>query len=570
MADTCKFGIELPCFAADDFLSKPEQYYSLRLMPPGTNVPRTRHGSEIMGQRIKEIGFEFAGYDLRPHDLEAAVSAARWAKKHGISFALNNPACQIHGEPTPGFNTWVYPPELLEKVKAEVELIGVIYDEMNHHQLHPGFTGHTNPWNSLADVSECDNAEEAYKLVEGAYKKVFAHTVKTAVPSLIEDVFPVLFHASARTGGYPGCKVLKEQNTPLTLSICMSAAHQYRVPWYATIDLWEGDSGPWYQIVSRNSGHNPKEFMSALKLMALLNPYAAMVESCDLLWVVDSKNADLTEFGEVAKQFFKDIRPEIKPAFDVRSWSPTVAIVHCEDGNFQIPRTTGSEFEDAFWVNSSRMLLGGQKIKNTMASAKWLKAWYHLTWGKCSGNTLHNYFNPLELEIARKFDVGGTEHEIESAPSLEKRRDPKRTETHMHSLFTPLNNVAVFDGYVKSEQLNSAGLIILCGSYCTQEAQQAVIKAVQEGARCICQEECSPIELKNVSGQKVGNGYWWTVPDFNHKDAIEQLFMYRGYQNQWTLLSDLGLLRIYPKDPWGNEIEWEVEQNLKGCVKNEH
>ena len=274
MENKCKFGIELPNFVADIFLNKPERFFSQRLMPEGTIIPVQAHSADKMADRINEIGFDYAVYTMRPHDPDAAVNAAKWAKKHGLALALNNPACQIHGEPTPGFNTWVYPPELMERVKAEAELICVVYDELIHHQVHPGLTGHTNPWNALADVSDCQDIIEAYNRIQGGLKKLFAHTAQTGIPAFTEQVVPALFHAVARNGGNPGCKVMKEQNSPVSISLCMSAAHQYGSKWYATVDLWEGDSGPWYQVMSRNSGHSPKELLSALKLIALLNPHA--------------------------------------------------------------------------------------------------------------------------------------------------------------------------------------------------------------------------------------------------------------------------------------------------------
>lgn len=557
----CRFGIELPCYVADIFLNKPDRYFSLRRMPDGVEVPRQPHDAEVMAGRVREIGADFVGYNLKPHDFEGAVNAARWARQHRLSLLLNNPACQITADPTPGFNTWVYDPELVNRVKAETDLIGLLYDEMNHHQLHPGMGGHTNPWNSLADVSDCESAGEAYRKVEAGLKNIFGHTEKTGIPALTEEVVPALFHATARAGGYPGCKVMKEQNTPLSLSICMSAAHQYRTSWYGTVDLWEGDSGPWYQVLSRCSGHNVREFLSALKLMVLLNPYAAMVEGADLLWVADSPGAEITEFGETMKKFMKDIRPKLAPAFDHLTWKPTVAIVHCEDGNYEEPVPEGVVIDTPyFFPELTRMLLGAPKVRNSKAATKWLKAWYHLTWGKCSGKTLHNYFNPLEVQISHNYDVGGSEHDIFGCPPIEKRRDSARKETHMHTLFTPLNNTAVFDGYVREDQLESARLILLCGSYATPEAQQAVLRAVEKGAVCLCQEECSPAEMLEARGAKIGAGYWWTVPDFDSPDALEQLLMYRGCQNQWTLLSDLGLLRIYSTDPWGNEIAWELEK----------
>jgi len=560
MQNRCRFGVELPYNVADVFLNEPERFFSLRLMPPDSAIPQSPHGPDLMAKRLKELGADFVVYDLRPHDLAASINAARWARANGLALMLNNPACQINADPTPGFHTWVYPPDLLEQVKEQVDLLGVIYDELIHHKVHPGMTGHTNPWNALADVTKCVDTGEAYLLVEGGLADLFAHTAGTHIPAFTEQVIPALYHAVARSGGNPGCKVLKEQITPVSLSLCMSAAHQYHTKWLATVDLWEGDSGPWYQIMGRHSGHSPSEFLNALKLMALLNPFAALSESADILWVADSVNAEMTEFGETFRYFRQELLPSIQPAFDVHTWQPTVAFVHCEDGGFRGPKRE-LEFDEAppIYEEPPVGLLGAPNLPYNVVSAKWLRAWHHLTWGKCSGYSLHNYFNPLESAVARQFEVGGDEHDFIHLPTIKERRDPKRVETHLHNLFTPLNNVAVFDGYVKPEQLEGVALIVLCGSYCWPETQAAVRKAVEAGARCLCQEECAPQDLRASKGQKLGNGHWWTVSDFDQPAAFEQFLRFRGYPNQWILKSQLGLVRIYSTDPWGNEINWEVD-----------
>jgi hypothetical protein len=562
MRSLCQFGVELPYNVADPFLTKPERFFSVRLMPEGSSIPHSPHGQREMAARLKEMGAEFAGYDLHYDDLDAVANVAEWASQNDLALYLNNPVCQVNASPTDGFHTWVYPCDLLKETKSKVKLLGVIYDELIHHQLHPGLTGHTNPWTALADVRGAVNTLDAYEKIECGLKKLFDSTEPSQIPAYTEQVFPVLFHAVARAGGFPGCKVLKEQITPITVSLCMSAAHQYGKNWFATVDLWEGDSGPWYQIMGRHSGHSPKEYLNALKLMALLNPVAAMTETADVLWEIDSPDAKLTEFGEIHKTFMKNVRPQIAPSFDARSWRPTVAIVHSDDGCYQRPDPLQFDEPKPIYANADYYLLGAPHLATTEAASKWLRAWYHLSWGRCSGKSLHNYFNPLEVPIARQNEVGGNEHDFTTCPPLSMRRDPSRLQTHMHTLFTPLNNVAVFDGYVSPQQLQSAELIVLCGSYCRSQTQEAVLEAVKRGARCLCQKECAPSEFQNASGRRLGNGYWWTVEDFDTQEAIEQFLRFRGYHNQWVLRSDLGTLRVYSTDAWGNEIGWELESGV--------
>jgi len=559
MSERCRFGVELPLNHADPFGTVPEEFFQARLMPQGTPIPRVPYGPEVIAKRVHELGVDFACYGVRYNDAAAVTVAAEWAASNGFGLMLNNPICQIHGPVTPGLSTWAFPPEWLREAAAKADLLGVIYDELIHHQIHPGVTGHTNPWNALADVADCSDPRTAYERVERGLAVLFDRTAPTGVRAFTEQVVPALFHAVAHCGGRPGCKILKEQISPISLTLCMSAARQYATEWMGTVDLWEGDSGPWYQIMARMSGHSPKEFGSALELMALLNPYATLVESADVLWITDSATAELTEFGEVFRRFRHDVLPRTSPAFDAATWRPTVAFVRCEDGCFERPDPVQFDEPAPIYPNPNWFLLGCRNLAVTPAASKWLRAWYHLSWGRCSGKTLHNYFNPLETAVARRNEVGGNEHDPLGCPSPEVRRDATRVETHMHSLFTPLNNVMVFDGYVDPRDLDGVALIICCGSYCRPETRAAVRADVEAGARCVCQDECCPEDLRSAAGERIGRGHWWTVSDFDQPEAIEQFLRFRGYHNQWILRSALGTLRIHCADAWGNEIGWELE-----------
>jgi hypothetical protein len=552
-----QFGIELPVAVADLFGTRPERYFSYRLMPPGTEIPLTRYKPDRMAGRLRELGAEFVAYDLRPGDNEAALKAAEWAARYGIKMMLNNAIQERNSAPTPGFQTWVYPPELVTQIKQKVQLTGLIYDELFRQQARSERTGSDH---GAADLASCKTVEDAYQKVEDGLRGIFAHSSSTGVPVMTAQDEPALFHGVARAGGRPGCKVLKDQNTPISLTLCMSAAHQYQSGWFASVDLRDGDGGPWYQLMRRESGHSPVEYLNALKLLALLNPAAVLSQSADVLWVIDSLGADLTEFGEAFLRFHRDILPGMRPGFDVQSWQPSVAFVHCEDGCFKQERPERA-FDEPEPLSPAAPAhpLGAPELPFTRQAEKWLRAWYHLTWGRSSGQSLLNYASPLEESLARAQDVGKDEQDVLGCPPLGKRRDSSRVETHMHALFSPLNNVAVFDGHVTAEQLRGVQLVILCGSYATPEALQAVDAAVRTGARCLCQKELAPKVLAKARGMQMDQGYWWTVPDFDHADALEQFLRFRGHANQWVLKSKLGLLRIYSTDPWGNEIAWESE-----------
>ncbi len=547
------FGIELPLNMADPFLSKQERYWQARLMPENRwkDIPVIQHDIKLWADRLHEMKMDFVAYDMRPHDEYAAVTAAKWAFKNSLKLLLNNPYCQINGKIAEGLNTWAYEPNLVKKVSEKCELLGILYDELIHHQVHNGLDGHTNPWNALADVLNIKDSYEAYQLIENGLKKLFAHTNDSKIPAFTEQVVPAFYHAVAKSGGMPGAKILKEQWTPITTSICMSAAHQYSTSWMGTIDLWEGDSGPWYQVMARQSGHGVPEFVSAMKLITLLNPKLVLLEAADLFWDVDTRQADLTEFGEAIKEFRNKIHPAIKPSFDVYSWQPTVAIVHAEDGCWH-KGIAG----DVRWGKRC----GSTHLTIEEVNRKWLRAWYHLTWGKSNGS-FHFHLNEQQsqLKIAEENYIGGSEHDLNLWP-YEIRRDGFRKESHLHSLFMPLNNVAVFDAYVLPAQLQTSELIVLSGSYCLPQTIDAVKKAVENGAVCLCQEEIAPLAFINFKGEKLGKGFWWTVSDFDTPEAVDQFYQFKGFQNQWVLKSNLGTLRIHSTDKWGNEIDWELEK----------
>lgn len=54
----CQFGVELPCYVADIFLNKPDRFFSLRMMPEGTEISRQPHDADTMARRLKELARE--------------------------------------------------------------------------------------------------------------------------------------------------------------------------------------------------------------------------------------------------------------------------------------------------------------------------------------------------------------------------------------------------------------------------------------------------------------------------------------------------------------------------------
>jgi hypothetical protein len=360
-----------------------------------------------------------------------------------------------------------------------------------------------------------------------------------------EEVIPILYHAVARAGAVPGCKVLKEQNSTLSLTLAMSAAWQYSVPWMACIDLWEGDSGPWYQVVSKFAGHSPQELRSALEMTYLLNPECLYVESSDILWQADHADAPLTEFGEQMAAFHREFLKNTPSLFQLKDWTPEIAVIHVEDGSWGVGP----------WPEYG--LLGSNRLPIEKRHLEWIKIWYHLMWGQADPARLWAYPNPFEVARREMNLPGGDELHFLQGPTPDQRVDPKRVESHIHSLFHPLNNTVVLDQFFEEKHLQHANLIFVTGSYAPSRIWPLVEKRVREGAICLCQAGIAPARYAHAAGTRVGKGFWWTIEDFLSMEALEVILPFRGAAHQWRLKMKEHELRFFATDAWKNRIDWD-------------
>jgi hypothetical protein len=539
-----KIGIQITGFFFDSFSSD----LSARRTSNGNTIARPRlHSLEKLLEHLRLCGADVLVYHLNPRDPKSALACNSWAKTNGFDLLLNNESPQITGPATDGWPAWVWDIDFIHQMNEIKPLYGLLHDEIMHHQIHPGIEGKTFSQSAICDTREIDKEEEAYKAVSQGLKRHVDHAAQCGSRFVTEEVIPIMYHSVARAGGIPGCKVLKEQNSVLSLTLAMSAAWQYGSSWMACIDLWEGDSGPWYQILSGFAGHSPEEFRSALEMTYLLNPECLYVESADILWQADHPEAPLTEFGRQLASFHREMAGKTPPLFQLEEWTPEIAIIHVEDGGWGIGP----------WPQYG--LLGSHKLPILPKHLEWIKIWYHLMWGHADPARLWEYPNPFE-EARRKVNLpGGDELNIHLGPRPDERTDPRREESRIHSLFHPLNNAVVLDQFVESKHLEHAKLIFVTGSYAPERIWPIVEKRVAEGATCLCQADIAPARHARAAGSRMGAGNWWTIGDFLSLQTLEVIMPFRGASQQWRLKMRENELRFFATDPWANRIDWEYQ-----------
>lgn len=536
-------GIQITGFFGDPFQTDSSKCFSQA--NGNASPPARQHSLDLLAENLKACGADTVIYHVNPIDWEAALHCNQWAKKHGFRLMLNNEAGQIYGPASQGWPSWVWNRDYLGKLEAIQPIYGLIHDEPMHHQIHAGIPTKTNAISAVSDTSQCATEAEAYQTIVEGLKELVNHSEDCGSRFISEEVIPIFYHAVARSGGVPGCKVLKEQNTTLSLTLAMSAAWQYGTSWMACVDLWEGDSGPWYQIMSKFAGHSVTEFRSALEMVYLLGPECLYVESSDILWEGDHAQAPMTEFGEQLQNFAREFAKNHKPLFKLADWTPEIVVVHPEDGSWGIGP----------WPEFG--LLGNPNLTVQDHHLEWLKIWYHLMWGQADPARLWAYQNPFEIEKRNANLPGGDEVSVSDRPEPQRRRDANRDESHAHRAFHPLNNTAVLDQFIEPRHLEHAKLIIVAGSYAPDSIWTVVEERVKAGATCLCQATIAPEKYRHAKRLRIGKGTWSTIEDFFSMHATEMIMPFRGAPQQWRLKTKENELRFFSKDAWGNEIGYE-------------
>ncbi len=234
---------------------------------------------EQLGMALNEVGAQFTlFYDsLAPRKPNACARIDALCQRLQMPFLFNNTYGDIYGPWLPGTGRAAYSVEQLEQAAATGLFHGVVWDEVEHRQLHGVDTGSAPYFFDARGLTPLQCYDKMVEVVTGIAAGYAAHGAE----SVAEMVFPVLMHELARAGMHPAPKVLKESFNPLALAIAMGAALQYKRELWAVADLW-GLVPFWGSLFTGEwegaPAHSPDEFLSALLLCYWLGLDAVYTE----------------------------------------------------------------------------------------------------------------------------------------------------------------------------------------------------------------------------------------------------------------------------------------------------
>jgi hypothetical protein len=448
---------------------------------------------EQLGNALKEVGAEFTlFYDsIAPKKTNGCVRATDMCQRLGMPFLFNNTYGDIYGPWIPGAGHAAYKQEDLEYARKSGLFRGVIWDEVEHRQLHQVDAGRAPYFVDTKGLT----SEQCYEQLVKTIRAAGYH--RQGIPDVAEFVFPSMFHIFAEAGMIPAPKVLKESFNPAMIAIAMGAALQYDRELWAVADVW-GLVPFWGSIhqlpYEGNPGHSPDEYLSALMTVYWMGADALYTEGLyDLItpfpttpeeWKEIEENPIahrgkdnpfvnwprkrgyiLTTYGKYHRSFARHYVPAHPRPYSFREVKPEVAIVAFPDSAWCKPGAAPN------WVSNTRLFGPDGPTKEARHGAVF-DLWHILTHGKVPPNGLscHNEpFTASREKIARQ---------IQNNPDDYPLDDP-------HSGFCPLNGVVVFDHKVGWQRLQGVPLIICTGEMISAETQQAIDTCVRNGAKCL-------------------------------------------------------------------------------------
>lgn len=500
----------------------------------------TPEAEELLGC-VKDLGADFYLHSVMPEQSEELGRFIEDANRAGLSFMLNNEFGDINGPHTPGTNRYDIPAADVEKAAKTGKLLGLIYDETEHLQMHPDIYSRLREnaprlyqWTDPAGKSLQETEEAVAEAV-----RAMAGTYGPEAPMFSEQVFPVLYHALARGGLHPCPKVMKEEFQSVQLSSALGAARQYGRQFGVCADLWGPDVGPWFTRIWAFPGHSPAEFASALRLAYLTGPKFLFVENIDGLVRYGSGGFRKTEFGEAFERFAKEFVPAHPLPYTYADASADIVVIRSDDGEItSAPAGMGAK------------LYGGDFPRDERTQSVF-QVFHLLSHGTVTKNGITFFLPEFEYPAAKYARNAET---ISRLPL--ERGLPEAERSHVHPLFYPMHNVLVFDEHADAQTIGSPRLIFLAGSRMTDACLAAVEEKVREGAVCIAASWLLPQE--NRRSRRDGRGQWIVVEDFLGDDAREAAAPWIGSRDCWSMKFGEYELRLYNDSKDGVTLTHEI------------
>lgn len=413
----------------------------------------------------------------------------RWCADHNMKWMLNTLPTVWNNAPehcldehgydwfcrADGRRFYLFPQEILGELGHCRQLLGLMYDEAEHHQNNANYVpGCDRP--SVFDPAGLRLSQAADGHTSAVASLVRQHR-KYGLSLYTEHVTPVMFHTFARAGVTAGTKVLKESWSPVTVACALGASIQYDTPLWITPDLWGHRGYP---------SHSVKQYRSALLFAYHMGADCIYTESLCLsptpgapyqinsLVTVSDSNYEITPYGAVAKQFIREYVPSHPRRFDRLALRPRVAIVRQEDGCYGQRAISVPHLPD--------QLFGSHEWHSSPTTEAWMAIWHLLTRGVVPKDNLYR-----------------------------TAQDP----THF---FCPLDGVVVYDQQVGFEHLRDAEVIFLTGVGVSRETETAIAECVRRGALCVAWRPLAPETVRRQCDEQGiradGKGRWLVTEDF--------------------------------------------------------
>ncbi|THF79143.1 hypothetical protein [Cohnella fermenti] len=535
-----RFGIQGPVLAWNDPWNAEA---SMTVMRTGTGRMIPAQEPDIAPgaytSALKELGAEFYVHHLFP-DMRELPELIEDCRRTGLGLVIGNEYGNINGPWADETNRYDIPREALEPLLRSGVLEALLYDEPEHLQINAS-QYRKRDWLPHWGRLQATTLREANERFTDQVSKCLASLRKAnagELPVLAEQVFPTLFHSHARAGMTPTPKIMKESFHALQLGTALGAAKQYHKGLWVCADLWGPDTGPWLTRVPGFPGHSPAEFASALRLGYHMGPSHLFTENVDgLLRMNEAGKPEATEFGEEWRQFVKDYVPANPLPYDHRQARADIAIVHSDDSNY-------GQNERPYGIRELPMAESSQSV---------FHAWHLATHGAI----------PLHGSCLHIPGFHFPRHALQFAPDfirypLREGVPDRAYGKPIHPLFQPANSVLAFDAYADEEALGSPSLLILTGSYISEETLSACVKLAALGTDVIACEWLLPRELRHPR-RFAGGGVWLPTDHLLNDAARELAAPHLGSPGLWRQRFGDHAVRISPADDEGFSLHLEVE-----------
>jgi hypothetical protein len=475
---------------------------------------------EQLGMALREVGADFTlFYDsLAPKKLDACRRIGELCARLGLPFLFNNTYGDIQGPWIEGYGRAEYAPAQLRAAAATGLFRGVVWDEVEHRQLHQYDTGTQGPY--FFDPAGL-SVEACYERMVQAVAEVVDRYAAAGAASVGEYVFPASLHTLARAGMIPAPKVLKESFNPLMLALAIGAARQYDRECWAVADLWGADYWWGSRTVTNwgeggNPGHGPDEYLSALLLCYWMGLDAVYTEALYNLIVpvtttpeewaeIDAnpfrhrgvenplvvnyrrKGYVLTVYGKYHRWFTRAYLPRHPRPYTFREVRPEVAVI-C------LPDTTWARRDGVAWWASRETLFGPGGPPKAACHEALLDVMHLLSHGVVPRAGM-SYWN--EPYASRRAEM------LERYRGVSDPTDYPYDD--QHTGFCPLNGVIVYDHRVGETLLCDVPLLICTGELLSDETARAVLACVERGATCLALPHLFPA-VAGMQEIAVGNG----------------------------------------------------------------